>query len=58
MSQSPEKRHSAILAGVALVGIYLTQKPDVEKARAVVRRAQAYRKWIAPEYLEKLERLR
>ena len=38
-----------------LVGIYLNEKPDVEKARAVVRRAQASRKRIAPEYLEKLK---
>ena len=38
-----------------LVGIYLIQKPDVEKARGVVRRALASRKWIAPEYLEKLK---
>lgn len=38
-----------------LLAIYLIEKPDVEKARAVVRRAQASRKWIAPEYLEKLK---
>lgn len=38
-----------------LVGIYLNEKPDVEKAREVVRRAQASRKSIAPEYLEKLK---
>jgi tetratricopeptide (TPR) repeat protein len=38
-----------------LVGIYLNERPDVEKAREVVRRAQAARKWIAPEHLEKLK---
>ena len=38
-----------------LLAIYLIQKPDLEKARAVVRRAQAGGKWIAPEYLEKLK---
>jgi tetratricopeptide (TPR) repeat protein len=38
-----------------LVWIYLDQQHDMEKAREVVRRAQDSRKWIAPEYLEKLK---
>jgi Tfp pilus assembly protein PilF len=38
-----------------LLAIYLVEKPDMEKARAVVRRAQAAGKWIAREYLEKLK---
>ena len=38
-----------------LMAIYLIEKPDLEKAREVVRRAQAARKRIAPEYLEKLK---
>ena len=38
-----------------LLAIYLVQKPDLEKARAVARQAQAAGKWIAPEYLEKLK---
>ena len=39
----------------SLLAIYLFEKPDLEKARAVVRRAQAASQWIAPEYLEKLK---
>ena len=39
----------------SLLAIHLFQKPDLEKARAVVRQAQARGKWIAPEYLEKLK---
>jgi tetratricopeptide (TPR) repeat protein len=40
-----------------LVGIFLNESPDVAKARAVVRHAQASGKRIAPEYLEKLKQL-
>jgi tetratricopeptide (TPR) repeat protein len=39
-----------------LVWIYLDQKRDAGKAQDVVCKAQASRKWIAPEYLEKLKR--
>ena len=38
-----------------LMAIYLIEKPDLEKAREVVRRAQAAGKRIAPEYLVKLK---
>lgn len=38
-----------------LLAIYLIEKPDYDKAREVVHRAQTSRKWIAPEYLEKLK---
>lgn len=38
-----------------LLAIYLIEKPDYDKAREVVRRAHTSRKWIAPEYLEKLK---
>ena len=39
-----------------LLAIYLIEKPDYDKAREVVRRAQTSRRWIAPEYLEKLKK--
>ena len=38
-----------------LLAIYLIEKPDYDKAREVARRAKTSRKWIAPEYLEKLK---
>jgi len=38
-----------------LLAIYLVDKSDIEKARVVVRRAQAAGKMIAREYLEKLK---
>jgi tetratricopeptide (TPR) repeat protein len=38
-----------------LLAIYLLETPDYDKAREVARRAQASRKWIGPEYLEKLK---
>jgi tetratricopeptide (TPR) repeat protein len=38
-----------------LLAIYLIDKPDLARAREVVRRAHAARKWIAPDYLEKLK---
>ncbi len=39
-----------------LLAIYLIEKPDYDKAREVVRRAKSSRRWIAPEYLEKLKK--
>jgi tetratricopeptide (TPR) repeat protein len=37
-----------------LLAIYLFEAPNTAKARDVVRRAQAARKWIAPEYLKQI----
>jgi tetratricopeptide (TPR) repeat protein len=37
-----------------LLALYLTQTHEYDKARAVVAKAQASKKWIAPEYLEQL----
>ena len=39
-----------------LLAIYLIEQPNYDKAREVVRRAQTSRRWIAPEYLEKLKK--
>jgi tetratricopeptide (TPR) repeat protein len=38
-----------------LLAIYLTQTHEYDKARVVVAKAQALRKWIAPEYLQQLK---